>query len=172
MTQSKEFLAGMFHTYSGAKVAVADWKYDNGMPDAYPIASINANSICIGENKNGIDMWIKISDCRPILTPLSEISDVDAFGVAKIYGLENGGMARTEDAIFIYDGVFRLQISHSGYVCIRKNNVLYNANMTPAIDYLRSPYRPDGTPKPVYDCGYRHIRNLIDAGLAVKSEKI
>lgn len=37
------------------------------------------------------------------------------------------------------------------------------------IDYLRSPYRPDGTPKPVYDCGYMGVSQLIEAGLAISS---
>ena len=50
-----------------------------------------------------------------------------------------------------------------------EERVTAECDMKPSeiIDFLRSSTRPDGTPKPVYDCGYGSIKSLINAGIAI-----
>lgn len=103
--------------------------------------------------------WM-FSECKPILTPLSEITDEDAVEVAKI--MHENTELHTVDVGIEWVSAF---INSSGsFVSIYL--------WTSAIDYLRSPFRPDGTPKPVYDLGYMHIPSLIAADLAISSKQI
>lgn len=99
-----------------------------------------------------------LSDCRLILTHLSDISDEDAVEVAKI-----GGCPYKVHEFIVQSGKELV----TEYLD-RTSNVT-GLKWQHIIDYLRSDKRPDGTPKPVYDLGYMGIRSLIYADIAISS---
>lgn len=97
---------------------------------------------------------------KPILTPLSAITDEHADTCAVFCGLHTEGNAikRYSEAIIISNDTYDLQIGHNGYICLRKNGQLYNMDMRKVIDKLR---------EWGYDCGYGDIPSLIEAGIAI-----
>lgn len=110
---------------------------------------------------NGDIFHEPIDQCQLILTPLSKISDEDAFRCASMCGLHTAGnrVIRITAAVFVENDTYQLQISHNGYVCLRKNGALYNMDIRKVYDYLRSKG---------YDCGHGSIPSLIAAGVAVE----
>lgn len=161
MQLTNEQLARMYGTYMGCEVKckkLAGWKLSQQRTilNLYFLANYFERIEAI------------------ILTTLSQITTEDANTCANLCGLHTDGnnIRRTNHYVFIENDSYELQISHNGYVCLRKNGVLYNMDMRKVIDFLRSNKRHDGTEKPVYDCGYGEIRSLIEAGYALDKTKI
>lgn len=152
MTHTNEFLRGMFSAYMGCDVINTDEGKNLKMIGvSCSFVSVYEPPYPFCESEGDEYEWM-FSECKPILTPLSEITDEDAVEVAKI-------------------------CEHSHTIDAGKrivsNIVYYSAkNYLHIIDYLRSPFRPDGTPKLVYDLGYMHISSLIAADLAISSKQI
>lgn len=168
MEHTNEFLRGMFAAYMGCEVQYVDTdnrkivakltgvSVNDGLETTYK----RKRKSIAGGYVSGDYLSFKPNDnhntdalhCKPILISLSEITDEDAVEVAKIcehsHTIEAG--KRIVSDIMYYSPINHLHI----------------------IDYLRSPYRPGGTPKPVYDLGYMHIPSLIAADLAISSKQI
>jgi hypothetical protein len=146
--------SGMFAAYWGAKVA--------------EVSSSNPNHIVVTGTMTGIEAdriyrdgcsFIFIEKCKLILTPLSQVSDLDLLEVSRI----NVSTIASKPTPSIEDG--RKYISE---FTLRVGVPLHDAHI---IDYLRSPIRPDGTSKPCYDVGYMDCDNLINAGYAIVADK-
>lgn len=148
MTHTNEFLRGMFAAYMGCECEITETQ-DN------ITTKTKAKSLGVLSERlhfAGVGLFVHFSKLKPILTPLSEITDEDAVEVAKI-------------------------CEHSHTIDAGKrivSNIMYYSpiNHLHIVDYLRSPYRLDGIPKPVYDLGYMHIPSLIAADLAISSKQI
>lgn len=182
MKQNTEFLAAMFAAYMPCKVSV------EGNP---VLLAVNMSELEILLRYNDDEIWSEIENtCKLILTPLSEITKEDAIEVAKISGCKMEDAYESDsDRSFIEKDEWGDTVLHfwrsTSYetdesdvfpFTITDNGECYDymgtsTNQIAVTDYLRSPKRPDGTDKPVYDCGFRNIKSLIAAGLAVKSEK-
>lgn len=195
MTHTNEFLRGMFAAYMGCEVI----NTDEG--NHFKMIGISGYFISVYEppypfcESEGDEYEWMFSECKPILTPLSEITDEDAIEVAKIMLSKDNNwkpvrIERNECYVEIVTKeeidetdvdttitmLIRFWIYNNRIAWIwnykKGNNTGVDdrrvPNMQYVIDYLRSPFRPDGTPKPVYDCGYMHIPSLITAGLAIK----
>ncbi len=80
-----------------------------------------------------------------------------AVQLGRLAGLANGIAIDMPDAMFVNDDTYQLQIAHNGYVCMRKNGVLYNEDVRCLIAQLQSLG---------YDMGYLKIKSLIEAGIA------
>ena len=97
---------------------------------------------------------------KPILTPLSEITDEDAVEVAKIMEIPQFERAKLfgcdENNYYTIGRHIKNEIIETCY-----NDGFYLQGAV--IDYLRSKH---------YDCGYMHIPSLITAGLAIKKNNI
>lgn len=152
---TNEFLAAMFGAYPMCGIKCNEW------PDTTHIStgvSQFHNIVYIVENvDSGDEYWSEFEHCKPILTPLTEITKEDEVELMEMVNCCN----------FIIDKEsFIAQLICS----LNSGNFLPGSMVRWCVDYLRSSKRPDGTDKPVYDCGFRHITSLIDAGLAVKAE--
>lgn len=167
MTHTNEFLRGMFSAYMGCEVRTNNILLD--------VIGIDFKYGELNLAKSGI---ISMQDCKPILTPLSEITDNDAVEVAKIddkncdYKFGNNRNFKPDQYKPIWNGsTFFVERLYKGkYVCGDPIALIPSLLNIEQIDYLRSPYRPDGTPKPIYDLGYMHIPSLIAADLAISSK--
>lgn len=154
---TNEFYRSMYGAYPSCKVSIDNWNGDNSQSEPYPNVAMNNNSICVGKNKVGVDMWFKIKYTKPILTPLSAITEEDAVEVAKIMNWDYSNEPDSE-AHYDLEGL-RDDISSAG------DNVFdggFSQNQL-IIDHLRSKS---------YDCGYMHIQSLIDAGIAIDATNI
>jgi len=172
MTHTKQFLQGMFAAYMGCEVINTDeGKHLKMIGISGYFISVYEPPYPFCESEGDEYEWM-FSECKPILNPLSEITDEDAVEVAKIMTVATNcdwvGAGKNETIRFL----------HLLIIGNKENND-YDDNMAlgfdvvaQIIDYLRSPFRPDGTPKPVYDCGYMHIQSLIQADLAISSKQI
>ncbi len=146
-----EQLERIYAAYLGCKYLTSGEE-----PDIFPI---------IGETITAIERYPKTFEGdRLILKPLSSISDEDASKCASMCGLHTAGnrVIRMEDAVFVDNDTYTLQISHRGYICLRKNGSLYNADMRGIYAFLM---------KEKYDCGYADIPSLIEAGIAIADTK-
>lgn len=154
MTHTNEFLRGMFAAYMGCEVFRSIMTFNVVGFSRYGLVVKNGAEVTDGEFEH----------CKPILTPLSEITDEDAVEVAKILY----GSSYNVDRL-----AYVVQVAQTKDLIQKcKDTPLMHIQWISVIDYLRSPYRPDGTPKPVYDCGYMHIQSLIAADLAISSKQI
>lgn len=87
-------------------------------------------------------------DSMLTLTPLSKITDEDAIEVAKVCAYFNGSDNHRAD-------IGRAIIKN---VTGKNGRIKHYPNIIKAFDLLRSKG---------YDCGFRHIPSLIEAGLAI-----
>jgi len=164
MTHTNEFLRGMFAAYMGCEVMytnISDYSKRIklfGFYDTLLICGVYQTQV---HNSNYNLETVDITRCKPILTPLSEVKDDDAVEVGRTVSGNNPEFDDTQNAVIGKMVAFAL--AYGAGVDFPINYVLH------CIDYLRSPFRQDGTPKPVYDCGYMHIPSLITAGLAISS---
>jgi hypothetical protein len=150
MEYTNEFLMGMFAAYMGCEVK------DTRQNRIGNVNSINKTRVWyeyMNNNvvKSPIQNFAFYGEIKPILTPLSEITDDDAIEVAKI-------------AQCRYQAIESIIIAGRELVTIyinRQTNVSA-LSWCQIIDFLRSKH---------YDCGYLHIPSLIEAGLAVKATK-
>ena len=107
-----------------------------------------------------------------LLIPLSEITDEDANKCAELCGLHREGnkITRTENIIYVENDSYVLSISYNGYICLKKNGLLYNMNMLKVYDFLRTKY----------DLGFSGYNNgkfitvysLIEAGIAQNKNEV
>lgn len=113
---------------------------------------------------------IRFRHCQLILTPITEISEEDLIEVIKRCEWWDCYKRYTEMRI---EG---MRLKFNGWKVIGGYDTAQECEQSclnqSQIDYLRSSVRPDGTPKPVYDCGYGSIPSLIEAGIAVKQGDI
>jgi len=149
MEHTNEFLQGMFAAYYGSPVLethndgdtitdVIDWEF---------LSRYKYNDV----------------DGKPILTPISKISDED---LIKILGWEHHKDIEIREKQVSIEGVF------CSAFCTNSKGEAKAKGLTASLifdclplrhtDYLRSKH---------YDCGYLHISSLIKAGLAVKATK-
>lgn len=167
---TNEFLAGMFHAYAGCDAIGQDARNTNFPHEKGHVVEVSRHSVTI-ESTSGLHEFA-LFECEPILTPLSEISDEDAVEVAKIAKVSNPVITRQDYGILVSgDNGAEGKRNHA-----RTVRVYYRWSNTrvmdgrfevieyclPIADYLRSRG---------YDLGFMHIPSLIEAGLAVKSEK-
>jgi hypothetical protein len=129
---------------------------------------------------------LEVEQCQLVLTPLSAISDEDAIEVAKIIDANNlcgsGKISYEFKRVqaFNYDKgenepvptVQRLNTKGDSIGLLIVDFSAQHMEERKVIDYLRSSVRPDGTPKPIYDCGYLDIPSLIESGIAVDKTKM
>jgi hypothetical protein len=188
MEHTNEFLMGMFAAYMGCEVK------DTRQNRIGNVNSINKTRVWyeyMNNNvvKSPIQNFAFYGEIKPILTPLSEITDEDAVEVAKIMLKKEDNwipvrierneayievVTKEEPDILDEEATitmlvrFWIQDNKIAWVWEyqRDNKVGIDDRRVPniqhIIDYLR---------KKKYDCGYLHISSLIKAGLAVKSTK-
>ena len=135
---------GMFAAYIGCECEITEAQDGITAKTKAKISGVVSERVHFA----GAGLFVHFSKLKPILTPLSEITDEDAVEVAKI--------ARCR-----YKSIESIIVAGRELVTIyldRSSNVsaIYWVNI---IDYLRSKH---------YDCGYMHIPSLITAGLAIK----
>lgn len=70
--------------YFGCEVIVKGWDRDEADSPPIKMTALSEESICLGKNKNGIDMWVKTSACKLILKPEDDISEEDTLHIATI----------------------------------------------------------------------------------------
>jgi hypothetical protein len=147
MEHTNEFLQGMFAAYMGCKCEITEIQDGTTKKIKSKMSGIVSERLHFDET----GLFVHFSKIKPILTPLSEITDVDAVEVAKI-------------AECRYQAIESIIIAGRELVTIyinRQTNVSA-LSWCHIIDYLRSKK---------YDLGYLHISSLITAGLAVKATK-
>lgn len=149
MEHTNEFLMGMFAAYMGCEVTT---KYDeDGKTYKTVGVSFDEGNLQVQMPDGGTDWW-NIPICKPILTPLSEITDEDAVEVAKIFKYQVNEQDKLKFlGLELVDSLVKYELD--GFML---------RDILAITDYLRSKK---------YDCGYMHIPSLIEAGLAVKSTK-
>jgi len=170
MEHTNEFLRGMFSAYMGCEVEYKMVTFQN--------IGLSFKGLFFDSRHLGGGIAEKpFKHCKPILTPISKISDEDAVEVAKIiYGDEfykyTWEMSRHNSPNFVclnniddddYSIIFTVGKDYKHSICIEAfmpNN--QHTTMFYVVDYLRSKK---------YDCGYLHISSLIEAGLAVKAPR-
>lgn len=142
-----EFLSAMFGAYLNCEVSVNAALYlpnrNSKNAKGNPIMSPSVLADCHEKTFSYRDFML-------ILTPLSEITEEDELELMEMVKCCN----------FIIDKeIFIAQL-----ICaLNPGNELPGSMVRWCVDYLRSRG---------YDCGFRHITSLIDAGLAVKAETI
>jgi len=146
MEHTNEFLQGMFAAYMGCEVTT---KYDEDGKTYKTVGiSFDEGNLQVQTSKSDTDWW-NISICKPILTPLSEITDEDALQVANIFKYQVNEI----------DKLIILGKELIGALTKYELDGFQLSDVLAIIDYLRSKH---------YDCGYMHIPSLITAGLAIK----
>ena len=143
----QKLTAQIAHVYSGAKVLNKESGY------CFEMVAISDSYILVYQppssgdesGDGGDELEWKPSDCQPILTRLSNITDEDALEVAKIL--------YTPVSIYISANAGREIVTNMDTYTFRFNK----ANRI--IDFLRSKS---------YDCGYGSIPYLIEAGIAIE----
>lgn len=154
MKHTNEFLRGMFSAYMGCEVINTDeGKHLKMIAISGYFISVYEPPYPFCESEGDEYEWM-FSECKPILTPLSDITDNDAVEVAKIAGVVSNYMERGCELIRLLtnkDSIF--------------DTYKFGGGVTYAhiIDYLRSKH---------YDLGYMHIPSLIAADLAISSKQI
>lgn len=151
MEHTNEFLQGMFAAYMGCEVM----DVQNGKRMIFTGITFHEELLYYVDSHDSIHEEVQdYVNCKPILTPLSEITDEDAVEVVSIGGWSPQNQGQMLDCRFDFNSnEFIANFEFSRYRVVLDFHV---------IDYLRSKH---------YDCGYMHVPSLIDAGLAVKSTK-
>ena len=113
----------------------------------------------ISTQLSGVDLDTLSESDYLHLKPLSSITDEDALEVSKILGLIEPYIDSTNsDYMIVKELAFKsLQISYTGYICVRKGSVLYNVITLIAYDYLRS----KGYALPFHDLS---VEQLVEYG--------
>lgn len=167
MAHTNEFLRGMFAAYMGCEVQYLDI---NNKKIVATLTGVSVNDglettykrrrkSITGDYVSGDYLSFKPNGnhntdalhCKPILTPLSEITDEDAVEVAKMY---------YDKDIHHTIGSGKNLIMHIIHPDV-SNILVYSYSLIYILDYLRSRH---------YDCGYMHIPSLIAADLAISSK--
>lgn len=153
MTHTNEFLMGMHLSYYGAKYKLV--KHDG----VWRLLDVSIRHDQLGLLSDSADYaTIELMECKPILTPLSEITDSDAVEVAKIMTVATNcdwvGAGKNETIRFLH----LLIIGNKENNDYDDNVALGSGVVKQIIDYLRLKH---------YDCGYMHIQSLIKDGLAI-----
>lgn len=176
MEYTNEFLARVYGAYIGCPVMLGD-------NDKHVLESVNRFENTVGCSLFGeVIAYFKFDECNLLLTPLSEISDEDAMKVFSMVVHPNIDYPRNDYHFSKTDsGSTKVIINNDWYnstlIIGSKNGIVWmphkdNARVGACVyDYLRSNKRPDGTEKPVYDCGYAEIPSLIEAGIAIKTQQ-
>lgn len=170
---TNEQLARVYGAYISGKVLM-DW---NGKPTEFKVTYGIDKLFCFILPEGASFSQI----CKLLLTPLSAISDEDTIEVAKMlcqHGKVDftqhkvGVIGRSDEKVLVKIGGLFLHIYFDGRMFATSEDKppadympIYNTQKI--IDYLRSNKRPEGTEKPVYDCGYGDIPSLIEAGIAI-----
>lgn len=155
MEHTNEFLQGMFAAYGGCKIQHTNI---SGYSKIIKAMGFYGTSLICGIYQTQVHSsnynleTVDIARCKPILTPLSEITDEDAVEVGRIIGVIDKNCP-IEDLSYWAGYTRKVYLNKHKYGSDRAYHV---------IDYLRSKK---------YDCGYLHISSLIEAGLAIKDTK-
>ena len=148
MTHTNEFLRGMFAAYMGCEA------YAKRSEGKYYLKGLDISNDILFVSQVS-DHWDgntgDIREYRPVLTPLSEITDEDALELSKLY-------YSNKDSHTIEMG--RILIDHITTPHMARKVVWSIFDASAIIDCLRSKH---------YDLGYMHIPSLITAGLAISS---
>jgi len=165
---SNEWLARMFGAYMGCE---CDTTYQNSKGEAIVSKTIGIvnNSVFFEIDLLG-NVSIHLSRIKPMLTPLSEISDADAIELAMIISEDKIPWRLVErdiGLISIYDSVRENSIEifeEERFVKMEyETGKFYTCGWSLSMyDYLR---------RKGYDCGFMEVPSLIEAGLAVKKTK-
>jgi hypothetical protein len=152
MEHTNEFLQGMFAAYMGCEVLNTDEGKNLKMIGlSGSFISVYEPPYPFCESESDEYEWM-YSECRLILTPLSEISNDDAVEVAKIFKYQVSEHDKLKFlGLELVDSLVKYELD--GFML---------RDILAIIDYLRSKH---------YDCGYLQISSLIEAGLAVKATK-
>jgi hypothetical protein len=155
MEYTKEFLMGMFAAYMGCECEIM-------VHDDITTKIKSKMSGIVSERVHfaGAGLFVHFSKIKPILTPLSEISDED---LIRILGWEHHKDIEIRQKKVSIEGVFcsAFCTNSKGEAKAKglTSSLIFNCLPLRHTDYLRSKK---------YDCGYLHISSLIQAGLAVK----
>lgn len=148
MEHTNEFLQGMFAAYMGCEVVnIDDGKHLKMIGVSGSFISVYEPPYPFCESEGDEYEWM-YSECKPILTPLSEITDVDAVEVANIFKYQVNEI----DKLIILGKELIEALTRYELDGFQLSDVLA------IMDFLRSKH---------YDCGYMHIPSLITAGLAI-----
>ena len=87
----KKKIEDYLHLYLGCECIIGD------SITTETIEAVSKNSICTGENKYGIDCWYKISAAKPILRPLSDMTEEEEkyVGLGLKAGIANASMLKS-----------------------------------------------------------------------------
>jgi len=148
MEHTNEFLMGIFAAYMGCEVMnTDDGKHLKMIGVSGSFISVYEPPYPFCESEGDEYEWM-YSECKPILTPLDEITDEDAVEVAKIarcrYQSIESIIAAGKELVTIY---------------LDRSSNVSAISWVNIIDYLRFKK---------YDCGYMHLPSLITADLAIK----
>ena len=158
MKHTNEFLRGMFSAYMGCDVINTDeGKHLKMIAISGYFISVYEPPYPFCESEGDEYEWM-FSESKPILNPLSEITDEDAVEVAKIMEIPQFERSKLfgcdENNYYTIGRHIKNEIIETCY-----NDGFYLQGAV--IDYLRSKH---------YDCGYMHIQSLIAADLAISSK--
>lgn len=145
-------ILAMFMAYPNALV-LHDGRY-SGFLALYDFAIFTEYKDCRGIAKKALS---NLADCKLVLTPLSEISDDDAIGVARksdFEGLDSNETDDIEKVIACGKNVVTRYMN--------RESSMYGTDWVDVIDYLRSKS---------YDVGFSNISSLIQAGYAIAKPK-
>lgn len=183
MEHTNEFLSRMFAAYMGCE---AKYSSDDSI---YTIGGVSiSEGMAQFEWSRNVDWWNITDETKLILSPLSAITDEHAIEVAKIVtkgycrhfteGQITFGRVDETKRIGVFrngavdnivsilpDGILYYTPEHDikstmGDLSV-SNRVYFVPNAISAYDFLRSKS---------YDCGFQHIKSLIEAGLALNSK--
>ncbi len=132
-------------TYYGCKISHPT--YGIGV-----ICGILHRNIYLLKGQHGPVEGCDIDKCQLMLTPLSKITDEDASKIIHIIW-NNSTFHRPTNGKYIAENLRTVDLP------IKVGQII--------AEYLRSPFRADGTSKPVYDLGFGPIESLIEAGIAI-----
>ncbi len=107
------------------------------------------------------NFFLNKSKCHLILKPIKSITNKHAIEISKMFGcVMVDKVKRHKDYILMVDDSYEIQISHMGYICVRKNKQLYNMMVLGAYQFLIE----NG-----YDLPHRLLggKTLQEAGLAI-----
>lgn len=148
MEHTNEFLMGMFAAYRGCEV------YSKRPVDKYYLKGLDISNDILFVSQVS-DHWDgntgDIREYRPLLTPLSEVTDEDKIAIAKIARMVRNFSERGDE-------LARLLTSRDLIFDTYKFGGA--ATYINVVDYLRSKH---------YDLGYMHVPSLIQSGLAISS---
>jgi hypothetical protein len=144
MEHTNEFLQGMFAAYMGCDCEITETQYEITTTTKAKSLGVVSERVHFAE----AGLFVHFSKLKPILTPLSEITDEHAVEVARIarcrYQSIESIIAAGKELVTIY---------------LDRSSNVSAISWVNIIDYLRSRH---------YDLGYMHLPSLITAGLAIK----